>query len=175
MLKLIIEIFISFLKIGAFTFGGGYAMVPFFQNEIVVTKGWMVPQEFIDFLAISQITPGPVAVNAPTYVGYKLAGIWGSITGTIGVVIVSVILSGIVAKYFFKFKENRIIKSLLKGIKPAVIVLIAYSVLSVGQEAIIDIKSAIICIAFFIALIKYELNPIIGLVVSGVLGVILFR
>lgn len=174
MLNLIIEIFLTFLKIGAFTFGGGYAMVPFFQSEIVGSKGWMSSPEFIDFLAISQMTPGPVAINAPTYAGYKIAGLWGSAAGTLGVVVVSVILSGIIAKYFFKFKDNKLIKSILKGIKPAVIVLIGYTAISVGKEAIIDIKSILIGIVFFGALLKYNLNPILGMVISGILGAVIF-
>jgi chromate transporter len=182
MLKLIIKIFLSFLKIGAFTFGGGYAMIPFIQREIIELNGWLNPNEFLDILAISQMTPGPIAVNASTFVGYKilsseygiLAGFWGSLAGTIGVIIVSVILSSIVARYFFKFKDNKILNALFRGIRPAVIVLIAAAVFSVGKSALVDIKSIAICAALFIALLRFKLSPILGIVLSGIAGAMLF-
>lgn len=174
MLKLIIEIFLTFLKIGAFTFGGGYAMIPFIQTEIIDIHGWLTAKEFIDILAIAEMTPGPIAVNSSTFVGYKIAGFWGSLAGTVGVILVCVILSTIAAKYFFKFKDNRLLRALFKGIRPTVIVLIGSSVFSIGKVALLDIKSVGICISIFVLLLRFKLNPIFAVILSGVMGVILF-
>jgi len=174
MQNVIINIFLSFLKIGAFTFGGGYAMLPLMQMEIVDLNKWLTMGEFTDIIAISQMTPGPISVNSATFVGYKVAGFWGSVAGTLGVIIVSVILSSIIARYFFKFKDNKVLKALFKGIRPAVIVLIGYAVLSVGKVALIDMKSIFICVGLFVALLKFNLNPIIGIILSGVMGVVFF-
>lgn len=175
MLKVIINIFLTFLKIGAFTFGGGYAMLPFIQREIIDIHKWLTTGEFIDIIAISEMTPGPIAVNSSTFVGYKIAGFWGALAGTVGVVLVSVLLSTIVAKYFFKFKDSPTLKSIFNGIRPAVIVLIASAVVSVGKVALIDIKSILLCLAIFALLIKFKLNPILGIVISGTLGALFFR
>lgn len=175
MLKEIIDIFLTFLKIGAFTFGGGYAMLPFIQMEIIDIHKWLTTGEFIDIIAIAEMTPGPIAVNSSTFVGYKIAGFWGSLAGTVGVVLISVLLSTIVAKYFFKFKDSPVLKSIFNGIRPAVIVLIASAVVSVGKVALMDIKSILICLGIFVSLVKFKLNPILGIVISGTLGALFFR
>ncbi|MGE5631752.1 MAG: chromate transporter [Caulobacteraceae bacterium] len=174
MLELIIEIFVTFLKIGAFTFGGGYAMIPFIQTEIIDIHEWLTAKEFIDILAIAEMTPGPIAVNSSTFVGYKIAGFWGSLAGTVGVILVCTILSAIAGKYFFKFKNNKTLKALFKGIRPAVIVLIGSSVFSIGKVALLDIKSIFICLGIFFALFKFKLNPILAVVLSGIMGIVLF-
>ncbi|KPU42414.1 putative chromate transport protein [Oxobacter pfennigii] len=174
MLEKIIDIFLTFLKIGAFTFGGGYAMIPFIQTEIVEIHKWLSPNEFIDILAIAEMTPGPIAVNSSTFVGYRVAGIAGALAGTIGVVMVCIILSTIAARYFFKFKDNKILKALFNGIRPAVIVLIASSIVSIGKVAFVDIKSILICIGIFLTLFKFKLNPIVAVLISGILGILLY-
>jgi chromate transporter len=174
MLKTITEIFLTFLKIGAFTFGGGYAMLPLIQMEIINIHKWLTTKEFIDIIAIAEMTPGPIAVNSSTFVGYKIGGFWGSVAGTIGVVLISIILSTIAARFFFKFKDNPIVKAIFNGIRPAVIMLIASAVLSVGKVALVDIKSILICLGVFVALLRFKLNPILGLVISGAVGAIFF-
>jgi len=174
MLSLIIDIFLTFLKIGAFTFGGGYAMLPFIQAEIIDIKGWLTTKDFVDIIAIAEMTPGPIAINSSTFVGYKIAGFWGSVAGTIGVIFICTVLSAVVARYFFKFKDNKVLKALFKGIRPATIVLIGSAVFAVGKVALIDIKSIAIGIGIFIALFKFQLNPILGIVLSGILGAVLY-
>lgn len=172
--KLVIDIFLTFLRIGAFTFGGGYAMIPFIQTEIIDIHKWLTAEEFIDILAIAEMTPGPIAVNSSTFVGYKIAGFWGSLAGTVGVILVCVILSTIAGKFFFKFKDNRFLKALFKGIRPAVIVLIGSAVFSVGKVALLDIKSVAICISIFVLLFRFKLNPIFAVILSGIMGIVLF-
>lgn len=172
--KLIIEVFLTFLKIGAFTFGGGYAMIPFIQTEIIDIHKWLTHKEFIDIIAIAEMTPGPIAVNSSTFVGYKVAGFWGSLAGTVGVILVCVILSAIAGKFFFKFRDNRLLKALFKGIRPVVIVLIGSSVFSIAKVALLDIKSIAICLTIFAALYKFKLNPIYAVILSGIMGALLF-
>jgi len=174
MLGLVIEIFLTFLKIGAFTFGGGYAMIPFIQTEIIDIHKWLTAKEFVDILAIAEMTPGPIAVNSSTFVGYKIAGFWGSLAGTVGVILVCVILSTIAGKFFFRFKDNRLLKALFKGIRPTVIILIASSVFSIGRVALLDVKSIAICISIFFLLFRFKLNPIFAVILSGIMGVVLF-
>ena len=125
------ELFITFLKIGAFTFGGGYAMIPLIQAE-VVSKGWLTENQITDFIAVSESTPGPLAVNMSTYVGAEIAGFPGALLATLGIVLPSFIIILIVAKSFELFKSNKYVKNAMSGIKPAVIGLIAAALLSVG-------------------------------------------
>ncbi|MGI5999216.1 MAG: chromate transporter, partial [Lutispora sp.] len=99
------EIFFSFLKIGAFSFGGGYAVISMIQKDIILDKGWINAEEFIDIVAIAEMTPGPIAVNSSTYLGYKMTGILGSLLGTIGVLLVPTLLALIVSIYFNRFKH----------------------------------------------------------------------
>ena len=118
-----LELFFTFLKIGAFTFGGGYAMLPLIQSE-VEAKGWMTNEELINFIAVSESTPGPFAVNISTYVGAETGGIVGSACATLGVVLPSFLIILLVAKCFEKFKSSFAVKGCMTGLKPAVIGLI---------------------------------------------------
>ena len=101
-MSILIQIFLSFLKIGAFSFGGGYAMLPLIEREIVNNHNWITYKEFVDIVGISQMTPGPIAINSATFVGFKVSGILGSITGTLGVVTFSFILVSIANHYIIK-------------------------------------------------------------------------
>lgn len=127
-----LELFLTFLKIGAFTFGGGYAMLPLVQAE-VAEKGWLTGEALVNFLAISESTPGPFAVNMATYVGAQMGGVFGAVCATAGVVLPSFVIILIIAKSFMKFKDSRTVRGFMYGLKPAVVGLIATAVLSVGK------------------------------------------
>lgn len=127
-----LELFLTFLKIGAFTFGGGYAMLPLIEAE-VISHGWLSEEELVNFIAVSESTPGPFAVNISTYVGMETAGIFGAITSTFGVILPSFVIILIVAHIYEAFKKNKIVKGCMSGLKPAVIGLIGAAVLSVGS------------------------------------------
>ena len=133
-LRLLFELFLTFFQIGLFTFGGGYAMIPMIQDA-VLRKSWMTEQELIDFIAISESTPGPFAVNIATYVGSETAGILGSCMATLGVVLPSFLIILLVAKFYEKFRKQRLVADALNGIKPVVIGLIAAAFLSVAKKA----------------------------------------
>jgi chromate transporter len=124
---ILIELAWTFFKIGLFSFGGGYAMVPLMEREIA-SHGWLAAKEFADIVAISQMTPGPIAVNAATYIGFRVAGIQGSASATLGVFLPSLILVLLVAHFLGKFKESKIVAALLSGIRPATVGLIASAV-----------------------------------------------
>ena len=160
----------AFIKIGAFSFGGGYAVLSFIQREIVEANGWITPEQFVDIVAIAEMTPGPIAVNSATFVGYNMFGIWGGIMCTLCTIAVPVTLSLIVSFYFSRFKENRYLQNALAGIRPAVIGLIAASCISVAEISITSLYSLIF---FGIALLlvwKFKVNPIITLIICGALG-----
>ncbi len=127
-----IELFWTFFKIGLFTFGGGYAMLPLIQSE-VAAHGWMSVRELVNFVAVSESTPGPFAVNVSTYVGTVAGGVPGGICATLGVVTPSFVIILIVARCFEAFKQNQVVKGCMSGLKPAVTGLIGATVISVGQ------------------------------------------
>ena len=131
-----LELFLTFLKIGAFTFGGGYAMLPLIQEE-VVRKGWMELEQLINFIAVSESTPGPFAINIATYVGSHTAGIFGSVCATLGVVFPSFVIILIVAKIYDKFKNSKTVKGVMTGLKPAVVGLIANAIISIAVTVLI--------------------------------------
>lgn len=127
-----LELFLTFFKIGALTFGGGYAMLPLIQEEVAV-RSWLSEEELVNFIAVSESTPGPFAVNISTYVGMTVGGIPGALFATLGVVLPSFIIILIVAKCYEKFKSNRVVSGCMSGLKPAVVGLIGAAVISVGS------------------------------------------
>jgi len=170
----LIKVFLSFLKIGAFSFGGGYAMLPLIQREIVNNHNWITYREFIDIIGISQMTPGPIAINSATFVGFKVSGILGSIYATLGVVSFSFILVSIANHYIVKFKESYIMKAALAGMRPALIGLIIAVFLSLGKESYTDIKSVVIGFIILGLLFTNKLHPILVIIISGLLGIVFY-
>ncbi len=177
-----IELFLTFLKIGAFTFGGGYAMLPLIQAE-VKAHGWLSDAQLIDFIAVSESTPGPFAINVSTYVGMEAGGFFGAVCSTFGVVFPSFVIIIIVAKCYEKFRESRAVKGCMTGLKPCVVGLIAAAVVTTGKTvffpagisvaALCDksfICSAVIFAAMLVLALR-KLNPIIIIAVSAVLGI----
>lgn len=173
-MPIIIKLFLSFFKIGIFGFGGGYAMLPLIEREIVLTHHWINYKEFIDIIGISQMTPGPIAINSATFVGYKVAGFWGSLFATLGVVTFSFILVSIATHYIMKFKESKTMKATLMGMRPALIGLIISAFLSLAKESYHDTKSVIIGIFIMILLLSKKIHPILIIVIAGVLGVVFY-
>ncbi len=136
-----LELAWTFFTIGLFSFGGGYAMVPLMEREIAA-HGWLAAREFADIVAISQMTPGPIAVNAATYIGFRVAGVAGSAAATLGVFLPSLILVLLVARFLRKFKESRGVEGVLSGIRPATVGLIASAVVFFSGMSIIGPAAA---------------------------------
>jgi chromate transporter len=175
---IIIKLFLTFAKIGTFSIGGGYAMLPFIQKEVIERNHWMSMQEFSDILAISQMTPGPVAINSATYIGYTRAGVLGSIAATLGVVLPSFIMILIIASFFIKLYEKRSVKAVFKGIRPGVLGLLAAAAYTVTLTSVPSIKgdirgAAIFLLSFGVLFIK-KVDPILVIIGAAILGIILY-
>lgn len=177
-----INLFFTFLKIGAFTFGGGYAMLPLIRASIT-ENNWMDDDQILNFIAVSESTPGPFAINVSTYVGMEAGGIFGSVLATLGVVLPSFIIILIVAKLYDKFKTNKYVQGAMSGLKPAVIGFIATAVLSTGITVFFPtgiklevmgtfafITSVIIFVSMLILALK-KVHPIIIIGISAVAGI----
>ncbi len=183
------ELLVTFFKIGAFSFGGGYAMIPLIQKEIE-NHGWMSATEFFDIISIAEMTPGPIAVNSATFVGYKTAGFFGGLIATIGVAMPSLLLILLVSQVFFKYQDHPTNKMIFYGIRPVIVGLISTAAITVSQTAFFktdtvfsgvgDLASYLnfgsigIFIIAFAAMWKFKLNPILTIVISAVLGIIIF-
>lgn len=131
---LLIELFISFFKVGLLTFGGGYAMIPIIQKEVVEKRKWMNGNDILDILAISESTPGPIAVNSATYVGYKVMGFWGSLVATIGLAIPSFIIIFVISLFYEKFLSFHVVNAIFKGVKVGVIILLILAVIKLKKN-----------------------------------------
>ncbi|MCC0648817.1 chromate transporter [Clostridioides sp. ZZV15-6598] len=169
----IILLFLIFLKIGAFSFGGGYAMLPFIQQEFISKYHLITNQEFLDLLAISQSTPGPVAINSATFVGFKTAGFFGSLSATIGVTIFALVGLTIISKLFAKFKNNKKVENLLMVLRPITLGFILSAAFSSAKEVNWDLYGIIAFAASFYLLYKGKIGSIAIVFVFGIIGILL--
>lgn len=171
-----LQLFFTFLKIGLFGFGGGYAMLSFIQNEIVTKHQWISAQEFTDIVAISQMTPGPIGINAATYVGYTVTNnVIGSLLATFALCIPSFVLVLTVSFFYQKFKDNKIQQTAMRAIRMVVVGLIATAAISlISPETFIDYTSWIIFAIAFILLKYAKLSPILIIVLAGLSGLLIY-
>lgn len=170
---ILLKLYLAFLKIGTFGFGGGYAMLPLIQKEVVEKNNWLSISEFMDIIGISQMTPGPIAINSATFVGYRAGGFLGSVVSTLGVVTTSFILISIANYFFNKFKNSSILTNALKGMRPALIGLIISVFLTLSFESYRDLGSIIIGGIILVLSYKTKLHPILIIVIAGILGLFL--
>ena len=167
-----LELFWTFLLIGAFTFGGGYAMLPLMQAE-VTAKGWISNEAVVNFIAVSESTPGPFAINMATYVGSEMGGVLGAACATLGVVLPSFVIILIVAKCFDKFRSSKAVKGCMSGLKPAVIGMIGTAILSIGKTVFVP-AGLLVSIAIFgvmLVLAFKKVHPIIIIILSAAIGI----
>ena len=179
-----LELFLTFLKLGAFTFGGGAATMPFIQEEAVAKWGFTA-EEIINFIAISESTPGPFAVNIATFVGAEKGGFFGSVCATLGLVLPSFIIILIIARCYEKFKTNKIVAGAMTGLRPASVGLIAAATISIGMEVLFSagfsfasmlsyefIAAFVIFVAMLLlCLFVKKFNPIFVILITAVLGI----
>ena len=178
------QLFYTFFKIGLFGFGGGYAMLSMIQGEVVTRYDWVSTQEFTDIVAISQSTPGPIGINAATYVGFTATGsIWGSVIATFAVVLPSFILMLTISKFFLKYQKHPAVEAVFSGLRPAVVGLLASAALvlmnvenfgSPTDDTYTFVISIIIFLVAFIGTKKYHANPILMIIACGIAGLILY-
>lgn len=160
--------FITFFKIGAFTIGGGYAMIPIIQQEIVDKKKWIEEEEFLDIIAISQGSPGPIAINVSIFVGYRLKGLKGAITCMLGTALPSFMIILLIAIMFFQYRNNPIVEKVFLGIRPAVVALIASAVYKMYKSSQIKGVRVLIAIASMLIIVFTNISPVYLILVGGI-------
>ena len=173
-----IQLFLSFLQIGLLSFGGGYAAMPLIQEQIVDTHGWLSMSEFTDLITISQMTPGPIAINSATFVGIKIAGLAGAAVATAGCILPSCVIVTLLAKIYLKYRNVKTFQSVLDSLRPAVVAMIAAAGVSILTSAFwknadkiilaeTDWSMALIFLICLVLLIKVKWNPILVMLLAG--------
>ena len=166
----LIKMFFTFAKIGAFTLGGGYAMVPIMEKEIVDRKQWLTREEFMDILIVAQSTPGLFAINMASHIGNKARGVLGGIIGSLGVALPSIVAILLIAMFFQAFKDNIYIEKIFMGIRPAVVALIAAPCFSLARTAKITLYNVWIPIVACVLITAFGISPIWIILVAGLAG-----
>ena len=173
-MKQLLEIFAVFFKIGLFTIGGGYAMLPIIQKEVVETKGWMDEDEFLDALSLTNSLPGPLAINAATFVGYRVCGVKGALAAVMGAASPSVIIILAVAMVFSNLTEYPAVQYVFNGIRPAVVALILYAVIKLAKSAkLSEYLNWLIALAAVVAIAVFGLHPVAVVVAAALYGLFL--
>lgn len=171
--KLIPDLYLTFAKIGVTAFGGGYAMLPILRDEIVNKRSWASEEEVMDYYAIGQCTPGIIAVNTATFIGYKKAGIAGGIVATLGFITPSLIIISIIAFFLKNFADIPAVQHAFNGIRACVCVLILDAVLKMGKKALVDYRCVLIFLIVLAVGVLTHISPVIPVICAGVAGVIL--
>ena len=175
-----LQLFLSFLQIGALSFGGGYASMPLIEAQIVTSHGWLTMTEFSDLVTIAEMTPGPIAVNAATFVGTKVAGVLGALVATAGCILPACVLVTLIARLYLKYRNLTVLQSVLGSLRPAVVAMIASAGLTVlmnafwGSRTVVLANTNYVMVAIFVLsfvlLRKTKLSPIAVMVLAGVLN-----
>ena len=168
-----LELFLTFFMIGAVTFGGGYAMLPILQREVVDNKGWATEEELMDYFAIGQCTPGVIAVNTATFIGQKYKGTIGAIFTTLGVVFPSLVIISLLAGVIEAFSHLVWVQNAFGGIRICVCVLITNAVVKLFKKAILDIPTLVIFLIVALGSVLLDLSPVLFVVLSAVAGIVL--
>ena len=167
-----LDLFLTFSKIGAFTFGGGYAMIPLIEQEVVEKKQWIKAEDVIDIIAISESTPGVLAVNCATYIGYKIGGFFGSLLATVGVVLPSFFIILAISIFLNAFQENQYIQNFLIGVKAGVVVLLFKAVVKLGKACKNDKFGYILAALGFVVAVLFDIPVILMLLTGALIGII---
>lgn len=177
------QLFLSFLQIGALSFGGGYAAMPLIQQQVVTLHAWLTPGEFTDLITISQMTPGPIAINSATFVGTRIAGFWGAMAATLGCILPSCLLVSLLAWAYLRFRSLTLIQQVLASLRPAVIAMIASAGVSILVTALwpqasfadvgtalrsVNLRAFLIFLGAMVLLVRFKRNPIQVMLLSGV-------
>lgn len=177
--SILLQLFLTMFKIGLFTFGGGYAMVAVFENEFVSNKHWIEHEEFTDLIAIAESTPGPIAINSATYIGYKVGGFWGAVASTLGMVLPSLTIIFIISLFFDKFLTIELVGKAFKGIQACV----AFLILSSGIKMFLKSKKTLFSVIIFIAvnlsvillaLFSLKFSSVYYILIGALIGLIVY-
>ena len=171
-MKTLIDLFFTFCRIGGLTFGGGYAMLPMIQKEIVEEKKWATEEEVLDYYAVGQCTPGIIAVNTATFIGQKKQGVIGGIAATLGVITPSLIIITTIAAFISNFADLAIVKNAFAGVRVCVCVLIFNAVLKLWKSSVVDKATLIIFIGVFLGSVFTKLSPIVFVLITAIAGIL---
>ena len=172
-MNLYLDIFLTFMRIGGLTFGGGYSMLPMLQKEVVENKKWATSEDVLDYYAISQCLPGIIAVNTALFIGHKKKGIPGGIVAALGVVFPSLVIIMVIAAFIGNFAHIPAVQNAFAGIRVCVCVLIVNAVRKLWKKAVLDIPTVLVLIAAFCATAFTDISPIILVVCAAVVGIVL--
>ncbi|MBQ7434908.1 MAG: chromate transporter [Oscillospiraceae bacterium] len=174
-MKQLWKLFLAFARVGVMTFGGGYAMIPILEREIVDRHGWATEEELMDYYAVGQCTPGVIAVNTATFIGYKVAGTVGGIVATLGVIFPSVVIITVIAGILTNFADVPAVKSAFAGIRVCVCVLIFNAVLKLWKKAVVDKITLALFLGVFLLSVFFDISPIVFVVFCAAAGIVLTR
>lgn len=172
-MKVLLDLFFTFAKIGGLTFGGGYAMLPMIQKEIVENKKWATEEEVINYYAVGQCTPGIIAVNTATFIGYKIKGVIGGIIATLGVVFPSFVIIMLIASFLSNFADLPIVQHAFSGVRVVVVALILDSIIKIGKTSVNNIIALMIAISAFILGVVFNVSAIYIVIITAVIGLII--
>ena len=171
-MKLLLELFLTFAKVGVMTFGGGYAMLPILQREVVEGRGWATEEELMDYFAIGQCTPGIIAVNTATFVGQKQKGIFGGIFATLGMVFPSLVIISLLAGIIETFSHIAVVQHAFAGIRVCVCVLILNAVVKLYKKAVVDRVTLLLFLAVTLGAYFTALSPVVFVLIAAVIGIV---
>lgn len=173
--KLLWEIFVTFLKIGPVTFGGGYAMIPLIEREVVTKKKWVKTEDVTDVFAVAESVPGAIAINSATFIGYRIAGPLGAIVAMAGVLIPTFLIITALSIFYLYFNNNPRMEAAFEGIRPAIVALITFAGYKIGQMAIIDKTTLVTACIAIVALLIFPIHPAIMILGGAVIGIVLIK
>lgn len=175
MVKNLLSLFTAFARVGVMTFGGGLAMLPMLTREIVEKRKWSTEEKLLDYYAVGQCTPGIIAVNTATFIGYDRAGVIGGIVATIGMVTPSILIILAIAAVLQQFMEYAIVASALTGIRAVVCALLMHTVITLGKKSLIDVVTAMIFIIGAVLSFVFDVTPVLIVVIGGIMGLIISK
>jgi chromate transporter len=168
-----LELVLTFLKIGAFTFGGGMVMIPFLEQDAVNTYGWLSHREFVDAVAMGQITPGPIVISS-VFIGYKVAGLLGAVLAMGAISLPTFFYSIAAAHQLHRLKTNRRVLAFLKGVRPAVAGMLLAAGFTIARAALVDVWVGLLAVVCLVALVRFKVDSALAVVAAGIVGAILF-
>ncbi len=174
-MNLLFDLFLSFARVGVMTFGGGYAMLPILEREIVENKGWATREELMDYYAVGQCTPGVIAVNTATFVGFRRAGVMGGVAATLGVVFPSLVIISVIAGVLSNFADIPAVKSAFAGIRVCVCVLIFNAVTKLWKSAVPDKAALCLCLGVFVLSVFLDFSPVVFVLLCAAAGILFTR
>jgi len=172
-LKLLLQIFITFFKIGPMTFGGGYAMIPLIEREVVERRGWINTRDIADIFAVAESIPGAIAINSATFIGYRLAGTRGAIVAMIGVLLPTFFIVVLLSLFFLQVQDHPKVEAAFVSIRATIVALITYAAFKIGRTAVVDKSTIALIVITFIVMVFLHVHPVLLIISGATVGIAL--